>query len=66
MLLCNQLSSRPRQQQQMGCQMAVTPSVNLALPPVGVHNTAEQLLQTTTLCEWLNTVVLHTQRWTRQ
>ena len=34
------------------------PSVNLALPPVGVHRTAEQLLHTTTLWEWLKTVVL--------
>ena len=38
----------------------VSPSVSLALPPVGVHSTAEQLLHTTTLWEWLNTVVLHT------
>ena len=35
------------------------PSVSLALPPVGVQSTAEQLLHTTTLWEWLNTVVLH-------
>ena len=35
------------------------PSVNLARPPVGVHRTDEQLLHTTTVCEWLNTVVLH-------
>ena len=34
------------------------PSVSLALPPVGVQRTAEQLLHTTTLWEWLNTVVL--------
>ncbi len=34
------------------------PSVKRALPPVGVHRTAEQLLHTTTLCEWLKTVVL--------
>lgn len=33
--------------------------MSLVLPPVGVHSTAEQLLQTTTLWEWLNTVVLH-------
>ena len=32
--------------------------MSLALPPVGVQSTAEQLLQTTTLWEWLNTVVL--------
>lgn len=29
-----------------------------ALPPVGVHSTAEQLLQTTTVWLWLKTVVL--------
>jgi len=34
------------------------PSVSRALPPVGVQSTAEQLLHTTTVCEWLNTVVL--------
>ena len=34
------------------------PSVSRALPPVGVHSTAEQLLHTTTVCEWLKTVVL--------
>ena len=33
--------------------------MSLALPPVGVQSTAEQLLHTTTLWEWLNTVVLH-------
>ena len=33
--------------------------MSLVLPPVGVHKTAEQLLHTTTLWEWLNTVVLH-------
>ncbi len=32
--------------------------MSLALPPVGVQSTAEQLLHTTTLWEWLNTVVL--------
>ena len=31
------------------------------LPPVGVQSTAEQLLHTTTVCEWLKTVVLHMQ-----
>ena len=40
-------------------EAACSPSVSLALPPVGVHSTAEQLLHTTTLWEWLNTVVLH-------
>lgn len=29
-----------------------------ALPPVGTHSTALQLGHTTTVCEWLNTVVL--------
>ena len=31
-----------------------------ALPPVGVHRTVEQLLQTTTVWLWLKTVVLQT------
>jgi len=30
----------------------------LALPPVGWQSMAEQLPQTTTVCAWLNTVVL--------
>ena len=34
------------------------PSVRRALPPVGVQRTAEQLEHTTTVCEWLKTVVL--------
>lgn len=34
------------------------PSMRRALPPVGTHSTALQLEQTTTVCEWLNTVVL--------
>lgn len=34
------------------------PSVRRARPPVGVQSTDEQLLQTTTVWEWLNTVVL--------
>lgn len=38
------------------------PSVRRALPPVGVQSTDEQLLQTTTVCEWLKTVVLHVKR----
>ena len=38
------------------------PSVSRALPPVGVHSTAEQLLHTTTVCEWLKTVVLRTNK----
>ena len=29
-----------------------------ALPPVGVHRTDEQVEQSTTDCEWLNTVVI--------
>lgn len=34
------------------------PSVSRALPPVGTHSTVLQLGHTTTVCEWLNTVVL--------
>ena len=34
------------------------PSVRRALPPVGWHSTVEQPLQMTTVCAWLNTVVL--------
>ena len=34
------------------------PSVKRALPPVGTHRTVLQLVHTTTVCEWLNTVVL--------
>lgn len=42
------------------------PSVRRARPPVGVQSTAEQLLQTTTVWEWLKTVVLHGQQVWRQ
>ena len=42
-----------------------SPSVRRALPPVGVHSTAEQLLHTTTVWEWLNTVVLRIKHNTR-
>ena len=41
-----------------GLQHHSAPSVRRALPPVGVQRTAEQLEQTTTVCEWLKTVVL--------
>jgi len=34
------------------------PSVSRALPPVGWQSTVEQLPQSTTVCAWLNTVVL--------
>lgn len=34
------------------------PSVRRALPPVGLHSRAEQLLHTTTVWLWLKTVVL--------
>jgi hypothetical protein len=34
------------------------PTVNLALPPVGVHSTVLQRGHITTLVEWLNTVVI--------
>jgi len=34
------------------------PSVRRALPPVGWHSTCEQPAQTTTVCAWLNTVVI--------
>ncbi|RWW40425.1 hypothetical protein BHE74_00054164 [Ensete ventricosum] len=34
------------------------PSVSLARPPVGWQRTVWQFPQTTTVCEWLNTVVL--------
>ena len=34
------------------------PSVSLALPPVGWHKTVEQLTHKTTVCAWLNTVVI--------
>lgn len=37
---------------------ARSPSVRRALPPVGVHRTAEQLPHITTVCEWEKTVVL--------
>jgi hypothetical protein len=35
------------------------PSVRRVLPPVGVHSSTEQLGHTTSVCAWLNTVVLH-------
>lgn len=41
--------------------MSSSPSVRRALPPVGVQRTVEQLLHTTTVCEWLKTVVLHSE-----
>ncbi len=34
------------------------PSVNLALPPVGWHSTVEHPTHSTTVCAWLNTVVI--------
>ena len=34
------------------------PSVRRALPPVGWHSTCEQPAHTTTVCAWLNTVVI--------
>ena len=37
------------------------PSVSRALPPVGWHSTVEQPLQMTTVCAWLNTVVLRSE-----
>lgn len=37
------------------------PSVNLALPPVGVHKTVEQLSQVTAVWAWENTVVMFKQ-----
>lgn len=39
------------------------PSVNLALPPVGVHKTVEQLSQVTAVWAWENTVVMFKQPW---
>lgn len=42
-------------QQPQRCNL---PSVSLALPPVGVQSTVWQLGHSTTVCEWLNTVVL--------
>ena len=42
---------------------AASPSVRRALPPVGVHSTAEQLPHSTTLWEWLKTVVMLKQPW---
>lgn len=35
-----------------------SPSVRRAFPPVGTHRTVLQLVHTTTVWEWLNTVVL--------
>jgi hypothetical protein len=35
-----------------------SPSVNLALPPVGWHKIVEQPAHTTTLWAWLKTVVI--------
>ena len=37
---------------------ACAPSVRRAFPPVGTQSTVLQLGHTTTVCEWLNTVVL--------
>ena len=37
------------------------PSVSRALPPVGWQSTVEQPLQMTTVCAWLNTVVLQSE-----
>lgn len=39
------------------------PSVNLALPPVGVHKTVEQLSQVTAVWAWENTVVMFKHPW---
>lgn len=39
------------------------PSVNLALPPVGVHNTVEQLSQVTAVWACENTVVMFKHPW---
>lgn len=38
--------------------LKLAPSVRRALPPVGVHITELQLVQSTTDCEWLKTVVI--------
>ena len=35
-----------------------SPSVSLAFPPVGWHRTVEQPTHSTTVCAWLNTVVI--------
>lgn len=39
------------------------PSVNLALPPVGVHKTVEQLSQVTAVCACEKTVVMFKHPW---
>lgn len=52
-----QCCSTQSRRQSLSC----SPSVRRARPPVGVHSTAEQLLQTTTVWEWLNTVVLQSE-----
>mmetsp|Transcript_23260 Transcript_23260/g.78145 ORF Transcript_23260/g.78145 Transcript_23260/m.78145 type:complete len:207 (+) Transcript_23260:539-1159(+) len=38
--------------------LKLQPSVSRALPPVGWHSTVEHEPQTTTVCAWLNTVVM--------
>lgn len=38
--------------------MDVLPSVSLAFPPFGWHNTVEHPTHRTTVCAWLNTVVI--------
>lgn len=44
-------------------RLKLQPSLSLAFPPVGTHRTALQLGHTTTVCEWLNTVVIEKQPW---
>lgn len=46
------------QQHSSHSSQPIIPSVSFALPPVGVQSTVWQLGHSTTVCEWLNTVVL--------
>lgn len=54
---------RWKQEHQSPFLLKEQPSVSLARPPVGWHNTVWQLPHTTTVCEWLNTVVMLKHPW---